>query len=68
LKALPVHQIELSVGNSSEIKPVSDNDQVILFELPLDQKKYRVSGKMLNSAGDVIAGAYYIYIRSKIEK
>lgn len=62
MKPLPVHTIELEVGEYSGMKPVSAETQQLIFEVPLQAGDTRVKGTMLDQAGRVIAGAYYIYI------
>ncbi len=62
MKALPVHEIKLEVGDYSEARTVQSEDKAIVFEIPLQEGDMQVTGTLLDEAGEVIAGAYYVYV------
>jgi hypothetical protein len=63
MKALPVHEITLEVGDFSETAKVSPEDENVVFDVPLKKGETTLSGLMLDQQGKTIAGAYYVYIR-----
>jgi arylsulfatase A-like enzyme len=65
MKALPVESIQLEVGEFSDVRSVSAQDQQVVFDIPLKQGATQVNGTMLDPQGKTIAGAYYIYIRQR---
>lgn len=62
INALPIHSIRLEVGDYMEIKQVNETDKKLTFNLELKEGNYRVKGTFLDKKGNVISGAYYMYI------
>ncbi|MFY0626577.1 MAG: arylsulfatase [Reichenbachiella sp.] len=60
--ALPVESMRLEVAEMVETKPVGIDDDHIAFEVSLGKGDTKVIGTMLDEDGNVIAGAYYVYI------
>ncbi|MEX0324264.1 MAG: arylsulfatase [Puniceicoccaceae bacterium] len=66
MKALPVHKVTLEISGDSKVrkaKKVKAADKAIVFEIPLQKGDMQVTGTLLDEAGEVIAGAYYVYVR-----
>jgi arylsulfatase A-like enzyme len=64
--ALPVAKVQLRVGESVVVKPVSEDSQYIIFEMELAADSVEVEGLFLDSEDKVLAGAFYIYC-SKVQ-
>ena len=60
--ALPVHYIQLELGDFSETKAVDIDDTCIRFDVPLYRGDQEVKALMLDKDRQVIAGAYYVYV------
>jgi arylsulfatase A-like enzyme len=62
-RALPIHGARLEVGALSETKPVMPGDKETVFELELQPGPAKVQTAFTDGDGDVIAGAYYLYVQ-----
>jgi hypothetical protein len=62
-KMLSVRSITLDVGNYSEARKVEDNDTCVVFDIKLQPGDYDVGAVMLDEEKQVIAGAYYLYVK-----
>ena len=62
MKALAVQSIQLHVGELSQTMEVRPEDKQITFEVELGPGDTHVQATLLNQDGNVIAGAYYIYV------
>lgn len=62
MNALPVASIKLEIGDYSKTKIVKSDDQMIVFDVKLKPGDVQVKGTMLDEEGQVIAGAYYVYL------
>lgn len=62
-KALPVHSIGIEVGGFAESKKVADKDTCLRFDIRLQAGNYDVKAVMLDEQKQMIAGAYYVYVR-----
>lgn len=62
MKALAIHEISLNVGDVSQIKTVKQHTKHLTFDVPLNTGHNQVKGLMLDKTGNIIAGAYYIYV------
>ena len=60
--ALPVHYIQLEIGDSAKIKAVDIDDTCLRFDVPLYRGEQEIKALMLDKDKQVIAGAYYVYI------
>ena len=63
INALPIHSICFEVDDYQETKQVSETDKMITFNIDLKKGNHRVKGTFLDDKGEVISGAYYIYIK-----
>ena len=62
-KAICVRSIALDVGGHSEVKNVEEKDTCLVFDLKLQPGDYDVKAVMLDEHRQVLAGAYYVYVR-----
>jgi arylsulfatase A-like enzyme len=62
MKALPVESIQLEVGDVSAVQAVGSNAQQVVFELPLQAAETQVRASLLDAKGQVLTGAYYVYV------
>ena len=61
--ALPVAQVRLRVGTTVELRPVAKGDEMVSFDLRLDQADYEVKSELLDADRKVLGGGYYVYCR-----
>ncbi len=62
MTALPVKSIKLEIGEYSRIKTIKEDDANAVFDVALKTGNTQVKGMMIDSEGNVIAGAYYVYV------
>jgi arylsulfatase A-like enzyme len=64
-KALPISRARIQIGEFSDEAIVSENDQAVHFSTKLTQGKTRLQTWFLDSSGQELCGAYYVYIRKE---
>lgn len=60
---LPVKYIELKIGDFKQTKPVHARDKYVNFIVDLKKQLLNIEANMLDNNRNLIAGAYYVYIK-----
>lgn len=63
LVALPVGQVALRIGEFSETRDIDADQSYAHFDVPLTEGLQEVNASLLDSAGEEISAAYYVYVR-----
>lgn len=65
-KKLPVASVRLTVGEKTQTLPAPTGAKEVSFDFALEaSSSYPVKAELLDKAGSVISGAYYVYCRKK---
>lgn len=65
-KALLVAAVRLSIdGQEIDTKNVAENDEHVTFNIPMEKGKSTMEAVLVDQAGKVICGAYYVYVQRK---
>lgn len=62
-KAVPVAAVRLKVAGQTQQAPVADDDRAKVFSVELPEGDATIESQLLDAEGDVLSGAYYVYVR-----
>lgn len=63
MKALPVAQISLIIDGKTQHSIVRQDDKEIVFQIELPVGETKVEARLIDTLGNDLAGAYFVYIR-----
>ena len=62
-KALPIARARIQIGEFTDEAVVTENDKAVSFSAKLTPGKTRLQTWFLDSSGEELCGAYYVYLR-----
>jgi arylsulfatase len=64
-KALPIAKAKLKVGDVEMTLPVTADDKLVRFSVPLKKGDVQAQTWFYDDAGKELCGAYYVYVERK---
>ncbi|MFB3903591.1 MAG: arylsulfatase [Acidobacteriota bacterium] len=62
-QALPVAQARLRIGTHDLTSPVAETAKMVMFRVDLPRGRTKLQTWFLDSSGEELSGAYYVYVR-----